>query len=589
MEKEKLTSLVEKAQTGDPEAVQELFTACYDEVYYFALKTVKDPDLACDITQESFLEVINTLQNLQHPEAFKAWLRQITYHQCTRHFRQTKEVQVEEDEDGNSIFDTLTDESEGAVPAEVYEKEEFRQTILQMVDSLSAEQRAAVMLYYFDELSVEEVARVQGVSTGTVKSRLNYARKALKKSVEDYEKKNNIKLHSLAPLPLLLLVLRATAQKMPAGAAAAAKSAIGSASAIGVTGKAGTVAKAVLAAKKAIAIKVAAGVAAAALVTTGAVAALNGRSSEEKEDNRVKPGTYASETMVIYGQTDALAEQGIEVLGPHADYFVSKDGVCYELSFEDEPKEVGRGHEVLYLAGDVGYQDGDTFTAPDGSKLTGIRGQVQAVIRPIGPKTYGLSVDEDGAYGSCVDLDTGEMLCRNLPLKVHGLENQQIRDIEVIPGILSAACVITDNGFAYGTLDSIHYTVDAVELYLSVMQFVEGRVMDYSYAVSSRLPAYISYDDGQLYINEKAVQMPDGYDTSQLVQVLGGQLTVLRFADGSVYTAVNGTFQRHQQLSAYGQAGHLKQVFLSNYYASGNILVLMDDHVIYQVTGDTEG
>ena len=113
--------------------------------------------------------------------------------------------------------------------------------------------------------------------------------------------------------------------------------------------------------------------------------------------------------------------------------------------------------------------------------------------------------------------------------------------------------------------------------------------MDYSYAVSSRLPAYISYDDGQLYIDDKMIHMPEGYDTSQLVQVLRGQLTVLRFADGSVYTVVNETIQRHQQLSAYGQAGHLKQIFLSNYYASGTMLVLMDDYVIYQVIGDTEG
>ena len=47
------------------------------------------------------------------------------------------------------------------------------------------------MMYYFDEMSVKQIAEIQGVSEGTVKSRLNYARKAIKKSVESYEKKNN--------------------------------------------------------------------------------------------------------------------------------------------------------------------------------------------------------------------------------------------------------------------------------------------------------------------------------------------------------------------------------------------------------------
>lgn len=206
MEKEKLICLVRRAQAGEPEAMDALFAAYYNDVYYFALKTVKDSDIACDITQDTFLEVLRNIGQLNEPAAFAAWMKQIAYHQCTRYFSKKKEVLVEEDEDGNTIFDTLADESEGSVPSEVVEQEEFRQTILAMIDELTEEQRAAVMLYYFDELTVGQIARIQGVSEGTVKSRLNYARKAIKKSVESYEQKHNIKLHSFALLPLLLLL-----------------------------------------------------------------------------------------------------------------------------------------------------------------------------------------------------------------------------------------------------------------------------------------------------------------------------------------------------------------------------------------------
>ena len=71
MEKEQLFLLVTRAQKGDSAAMDELFAAFYNDVYYFALKTVKDSDLACDITQEAFLEIINTIGDLlseEHPE-----------------------------------------------------------------------------------------------------------------------------------------------------------------------------------------------------------------------------------------------------------------------------------------------------------------------------------------------------------------------------------------------------------------------------------------------------------------------------------------------------------------------------------------
>ena len=94
MEREKLIQTVTAAQQGDTEALNTLFNAFYNDVYYSALKTVKDDTLACDITQETFIEVLNTLDKLQEPAAFVTWLKSITYHQCTRHFRKKKDVLV---------------------------------------------------------------------------------------------------------------------------------------------------------------------------------------------------------------------------------------------------------------------------------------------------------------------------------------------------------------------------------------------------------------------------------------------------------------------------------------------------------------
>ena len=75
-------------------------------------------------------------------------------------------------------------------------------------------------MHYYHEMSIKDIAEAQQVSEGTVKSRLNYARKSLKKSVEDYEKKHDVKLHCAGVLPLLLwLFANAGKEAMPIAAA----------------------------------------------------------------------------------------------------------------------------------------------------------------------------------------------------------------------------------------------------------------------------------------------------------------------------------------------------------------------------------
>ena len=204
MEKEKITELVVQAQRGDPEAMNELISQCYQRLYAAAYQTVKDPDVACDVTQEACLEIVSTLSKLENPAAFYVWAQKITYHQCARHFRRNKELLVDENEDGETIFDSLPDESEGAQIDEAYENKEFRREMMAIIDSLPPEQRSALLLHYYERMSVKQIAEIQETTEGTVKSRLNYGRKAVKKQVEAYEKRNDIKLHSVAPLGLLL-------------------------------------------------------------------------------------------------------------------------------------------------------------------------------------------------------------------------------------------------------------------------------------------------------------------------------------------------------------------------------------------------
>ena len=107
MEKEKLISIVQAVQSGKEDAATVLYETFHNDIYYYILKTVKDSELAADLTQDTFIEILETIGKLQEPAAFVTWSRQIAYHRCTAHFRKRKDLIADENEDGYSIFDTM--------------------------------------------------------------------------------------------------------------------------------------------------------------------------------------------------------------------------------------------------------------------------------------------------------------------------------------------------------------------------------------------------------------------------------------------------------------------------------------------------
>ena len=292
-----LTELVRKAQSGDQEAMSELYQQTCQRVYALALRLTSDPDRAMDAVQESYLSALQNLDKLQKPEAFLHWMFQITANCCRKfHNREKRYVSPEQDEEENSYFDSIPDPDEKILPEAAADSGETRRLVLELVDRLPPEQRKCVVLYYFSECSVEEIARLQGCAENTVKSRLNYARKKLKEGVLALEARDGIRLHSFAPIGLLLACVggelpapaaflhtwqsvaagMGTAGAAAAGAAAAASAGeaagTGAAAASGGHTAAGAAVKGVAGALK---MKIAAGVAAGAVLVGGAGIALS--------------------------------------------------------------------------------------------------------------------------------------------------------------------------------------------------------------------------------------------------------------------------------------------------------------------------
>lgn len=316
MEKEKMIALVRAVQNGEEDAAGVLYDSFREDLYYYILKTVNDPDLAEDLVQDTFIEILQTIDGLKEPAAFVTWSRQIAYHRCTAYFRKRHDLLADENEDGQTVFDTVAEDRAEFIPDEALDKEDLKQTIHAMIAELPMEQRSAIMMRYFDEISVKEIAEVQGVSEGTVKSRLNYGRKAIKEAVEGYEKKTGVKLRCVGVVPLLLWLARGKTAAGGATAVAAKTVVAQTAATAGKVAvsqgvKAGAKAAGKFAVKKLIA-----GIAAAAVVTGGAATVVMTQ-QEEEPSRRPKTEETVKEELPMhwygYGNAGHLPNRRFEI------------------------------------------------------------------------------------------------------------------------------------------------------------------------------------------------------------------------------------------------------------------------------------
>lgn len=269
----KLMEQVHLAQQGDPAAQTALYEAMYKRVYYLAFRMTRSAEDAEDAVQEAFLSAFRALPNLADPNAFEGWLFQITANKCRNVLSKSgRYTQLPEDEDGNTMLDELPEENEGLIPASALENRAQREIILSIIEALPQQQKECVLLFYYSELTVAQIAQALECSEGTVKSRLNYARKKLREGILETEERDGIRLHTLAPLGLLFLkdfqelttgMTAAALGGTAAGAAAAGSgtTAAGSGTAAGAAAKTGLFAT--------VKAKVIAGVTAAALVVGG--------------------------------------------------------------------------------------------------------------------------------------------------------------------------------------------------------------------------------------------------------------------------------------------------------------------------------
>lgn len=203
---------VRNAMQGDSESFAFLYNSTYYNMLYLAMKYVKNEQDAEDIVQDAYIKAQMNMNMLHEPEKFNSWLGCIVANTSLNFLKKKKPLVFSavggEDNNGQSFIYDIQDDNEMYQPEQAYSKEEIKNLVREMVDTLSDEQRMCVMMYHFDGQSIRAIADSMGCSENTVKSRLYYGRNALRKKME-LLKEQGYQLYTISPIPFLLFLLRA--------------------------------------------------------------------------------------------------------------------------------------------------------------------------------------------------------------------------------------------------------------------------------------------------------------------------------------------------------------------------------------------
>jgi RNA polymerase sigma-70 factor (ECF subfamily) len=172
---------VRQARAGDPEAWNALFERYQMPLYVYVCELVHDEQASLDIVQETFARASRHIGSLREDGKFGGWLFGIAHQQCIQRWRRERQRQFEEPLD--EVGAICNDEEN---PSEILVRQEQEAALMRLLDQLPAPQRSVLLLHFMEDFSLEEIAEITGAQLGTVKSRMHYAKKALRQLLEEH-------------------------------------------------------------------------------------------------------------------------------------------------------------------------------------------------------------------------------------------------------------------------------------------------------------------------------------------------------------------------------------------------------------------
>lgn len=168
--------MVNNVKNGSLESFDLLMQNYQEQVYKVALSFTKNQDSAMDVTQNVFLKAYQNIAGFRGDSLFKTWLTRIAYNESQNWQKKNKHVFSDEDPDKTAAFDGIEEE---------YLANENRTTLLRSLYTLNTKYRLAVVLRYFENYSIREIADTLSCSEGVVKNMLFRSLQKLKLSLKD--------------------------------------------------------------------------------------------------------------------------------------------------------------------------------------------------------------------------------------------------------------------------------------------------------------------------------------------------------------------------------------------------------------------
>ena len=162
---------------GDNRAFDELLARNQQKLYNYILFVVRDPELANDVFQETFVKVITRLQEGKYTDSgkFSFWLSRIAHNVIMDTFRQQKSEHIVEASEDNDLNKLRRQDLMEMNRENEFVNAQIMQDVRHLMDTLPAPQREVVYMRYYQDLSFKEIAEMTGVSINTSLGRMRYA------------------------------------------------------------------------------------------------------------------------------------------------------------------------------------------------------------------------------------------------------------------------------------------------------------------------------------------------------------------------------------------------------------------------------
>jgi RNA polymerase sigma-70 factor (ECF subfamily) len=162
---------------GDFRAFDELLTRNQQKLYTYIMFVVRDPDMAEDVFQDTFVKVITRLQEGKYTDSgkFSFWLTRIAHNIIMDRYRQQRGEHIVEPTEDNDLSNLRSDELMDINRENEYVNAQVMHDVRNLMDALPAAQREVVYMRFYQDLSFKEIAQLTGVSINTSLGRMRYA------------------------------------------------------------------------------------------------------------------------------------------------------------------------------------------------------------------------------------------------------------------------------------------------------------------------------------------------------------------------------------------------------------------------------